>query len=59
MAVTYVLTQKGNPSNPISVSGDGAETAEKYHPSMIKTKKVVFRSGIDLKEIMLKEFSSK
>ncbi|GHT17147.1 hypothetical protein FACS189429_0600 [Bacteroidia bacterium] len=36
----------------ISVSGEGAETAEKYHQSMIKTKKVVFRPGIDLKEML-------
>jgi predicted histone-like DNA-binding protein len=119
MAVTYVLTQKGNPENPdapkkfyaqakasgeltfkklskeiaessttvsdtdvlavlndltkilkrhldngeivrfgdfgtfqISVSGEGAETEEKYHPSMIKSKKVVFRPGVDLKEML-------
>jgi predicted histone-like DNA-binding protein len=36
----------------VSVSGEGAETAEKYHPSMIKTKKVVFRPGVDLKEML-------
>ena len=36
----------------ISVSGEGAETAEKYHASMIKTKKVVFRPGVDLKEML-------
>ena len=36
----------------ISLGGDGAETEEKYHPSMIKTKKVVFRPGIDLKEML-------
>jgi len=36
----------------ISVSGAGAETAAKYHPSLIKTKKVVFRPGIDLKEML-------
>ncbi|MDR2979843.1 MAG: HU family DNA-binding protein [Bacteroidales bacterium] len=119
MAVTYILTQKGNPGNPdapkkfyaqakasgeltlkklskeisegsttvsdtdvlavlndltkilkrhldngeivrfgdfgtfqISVSGEGAETEEKYRPSMIKTKKVVFRPGVDLKEML-------
>jgi predicted histone-like DNA-binding protein len=36
----------------VSVNGEGAETAEKYHPSMIKTQKVVFRPGIDLKEML-------
>lgn len=35
----------------VSLSGEGAETAEKYHQSMIKTSKVVFRPGIDLKEM--------
>ncbi|MDR1197786.1 MAG: HU family DNA-binding protein [Prevotellaceae bacterium] len=36
----------------ISISGEGAETEEQYHPSMIKSKKVVFRPGIDLKEML-------
>jgi hypothetical protein len=31
---------------------DGAETEEKYHPSMIKSKKVVFRPSADLKEML-------
>jgi predicted histone-like DNA-binding protein len=35
----------------ISLSSDGAETAEKFHSSMIKSSKVVFRPGIDLKEM--------
>jgi predicted histone-like DNA-binding protein len=118
MAVTYVLTQKGNPGNPaapkkfyaqaksreeltfrklskeiaegsttvsdsdvlavlndltkvlkrhlsngeivrfgdfgsfqISLSGEGAETAEKFNASLIKSSKVVFRPGVDLKEM--------
>ena len=36
----------------ISIGGDGAETPEKYRPTMIKTKKVIFRPGIDLKEML-------
>ncbi|MDR0874363.1 MAG: HU family DNA-binding protein [Prevotellaceae bacterium] len=35
----------------VSVSGEGAETAEKYHASLIKSSKVVFRPGIDLREM--------
>ncbi|MDR1699009.1 MAG: HU family DNA-binding protein [Prevotellaceae bacterium] len=35
----------------ISLSGEGAEAADKYHHSMIKASKVVFRPGIDLKEM--------
>ena len=36
----------------IGISSEGAETEEKYHPSMIKNKKVVFRPGVDLKEML-------
>ena len=35
----------------ISIKSEGAETAEKFHASMIKSAKVVFRPGIDLKEM--------
>jgi len=36
----------------VSVGSAGAETKEKFHVSMIKTKKVVFRPGIDIKEML-------
>jgi predicted histone-like DNA-binding protein len=36
----------------VSISSDGAESAEKFTPSMIKNPKVVFRAGIDLKEML-------
>ena len=36
----------------VSVGSAGAETKEKFSSSMIKTKKVSFRSGIDLKEML-------
>jgi predicted histone-like DNA-binding protein len=36
----------------ITVSSDGAETAEKFHPSLIKNPKVTFRPGVDLKEML-------
>ncbi|MDR1274062.1 MAG: HU family DNA-binding protein [Odoribacteraceae bacterium] len=35
----------------IGLRSEGAETAEKFRPSMIKSTKVVFRPGIDLKEM--------
>jgi predicted histone-like DNA-binding protein len=35
----------------ISISSEGSETAEKFHQSLIKSSKVVFRPGIDLKEM--------
>ena len=35
----------------MSISSSGAETAEKFHHSMIKSSKVVFRPGIDLKDM--------
>jgi predicted histone-like DNA-binding protein len=35
----------------VSLGSEGSEKAEKFHASMIKTSKVVFRPGIDLKEM--------
>ena len=35
----------------ISIGSQGAEKEEKFNPSMIKSSKVVFRPGIDLKEM--------
>ena len=35
----------------VSVSSTGAETKEKFNASLIKSSKVVFRPGIDLKEM--------
>ncbi|MDR1381624.1 MAG: HU family DNA-binding protein [Tannerella sp.] len=36
----------------VGLTSDGAETAEKFHSSLIKNPKVVFRPGIDLKEML-------
>ena len=36
----------------VSISSEVAETAEKFNASMIKGGKVVFRPGIDLKEML-------
>jgi predicted histone-like DNA-binding protein len=36
----------------IGFRSEGAETEEKFHSSMIKSPKVVFRPGIDLKEML-------
>jgi predicted histone-like DNA-binding protein len=36
----------------VSISSDGAETAEKFNASLIKHPKVVFRAGIDIKEML-------
>jgi predicted histone-like DNA-binding protein len=36
----------------IGISSDGAETAEKFHPSQIRSKKVAFRAGVDLRELL-------
>ena len=36
----------------ISISSTGAESAEKFHSSMINSPKVNFRPGIDLKEML-------
>ena len=35
----------------ISIGSKGADTPEKFHNSMIKSSKVVFRPGIDLREM--------
>ncbi|MDR1198374.1 MAG: hypothetical protein LBK94_05095 [Prevotellaceae bacterium] len=34
------------------MGSNGAETEAKFHSSLIKTKKVTFRPGIDLKEML-------
>ena len=36
----------------VSIGSTGAETEAKFNASMIKTKKVTFRPGIDLKEMI-------
>ena len=36
----------------VSVGSDGAETKEKFSSALIKSKKVVFRPGIDIKEML-------
>jgi predicted histone-like DNA-binding protein len=36
----------------ISIGGEGAATADKYNASLIKTRKVTFRPGVDLKEML-------
>ncbi|MDR1983901.1 MAG: HU family DNA-binding protein [Prevotellaceae bacterium] len=36
----------------VSLTSEGAETEEKFHPSLIKNPKVAFRPGIDLKEML-------
>lgn len=36
----------------ISISSGGSETAEKFHSSLIKTAKVSFRPGSDLKDML-------
>lgn len=36
----------------IAISSEGAETAAKFYPSMIKKSKVAFRAGVDLKEML-------
>jgi predicted histone-like DNA-binding protein len=36
----------------ISVGSEGAETKEKFNASLIKTRKVAFRPGIDLREML-------
>ena len=35
----------------ISIGSEGAETKKQFHHSMIKSSKVIFRPGIDLKEM--------
>ncbi|MDR2887785.1 MAG: HU family DNA-binding protein [Bacteroidales bacterium] len=36
----------------ISIGSEGAETETKFNASLIKTKKVAFRPGVDLKEML-------
>jgi predicted histone-like DNA-binding protein len=36
----------------VGIGSEGAETSEKFNLSMIKTRKVIFRPGIDLKEML-------
>ncbi|MDR2911365.1 MAG: HU family DNA-binding protein [Bacteroidales bacterium] len=36
----------------VSISSDGAETEAKFNASMVKNQKVVFRAGIDLREML-------
>ena len=36
----------------ISIGSTGADSKEKFHASMIKNQKVMFRPGIDLKEML-------
>jgi predicted histone-like DNA-binding protein len=36
----------------VSISSEGAPSAEKFNASMVKNQKVVFRSGIDLREML-------
>ena len=36
----------------ITISSNGAETAEEFHSSLIKGAKVTFRPGIDVKEML-------
>lgn len=36
----------------VSVGSEGAVTEDKFHTAMIKTRKVVFRPGADLKEML-------
>ncbi|MDR2651255.1 MAG: HU family DNA-binding protein [Prevotellaceae bacterium] len=36
----------------VNIGSEGAETAEKFTHSLIKTRKVTFRPGVDLKEML-------
>jgi predicted histone-like DNA-binding protein len=36
----------------VRIGSEGAERKDKFHSSMIKTKKIAFRPGIDLKEML-------
>jgi len=61
-ALTQVLTEKladgkivrfGDfGSFQVSIGSEGSETEEKFNSSLIKTKKVTFRPGIDIKEML-------
>jgi predicted histone-like DNA-binding protein len=61
-ALTQVLTLNLNDNKivrfgdfgsfQVGISSEGAETPEKFNASMIRLKKVVFRPGVDLKEML-------
>ena len=36
----------------VSIGSDGAPTPEKFHASMIRSRKVVFRPGVDLRDML-------
>lgn len=36
----------------VSIGSEGVESPEKFHASLVKTKKITFRPGIDLKEML-------
>lgn len=36
----------------VSIGSEGAESSEKFNASLIKTKKITFRPGIDLREMI-------
>ena len=36
----------------VSIGSEGAETEEQFNASLIKSKKVVFRAGIDIREML-------
>jgi predicted histone-like DNA-binding protein len=36
----------------VSIGSEGAEAEDKFHAAMIKTKKITFRPGVDLKEML-------
>lgn len=36
----------------ISIGSEGAESEDKFNQTMIKTKKVLFRPGVDIKEML-------
>jgi predicted histone-like DNA-binding protein len=62
-ALTQVLTVnlEGNKivrfgdfgSFQVGIGSEGAETPEKFNASMIRSKKVIFRPGVDLKDMLI------
>jgi predicted histone-like DNA-binding protein len=36
----------------VAITSEGAETADKFHASLIKNPKIAFRPGLDLKEML-------
>lgn len=36
----------------VAITSDGADTAEKFSPSLVKKPKITFRPGIELKELL-------